>query len=288
MRVIADISTKGGPGKTTLAANLGGLLADAGLRVLLVDLDIQPTLSTYYAYQYDAPGGVYELMATDLVDVDQIVSKTVIDRLDIIRSNDPRDRLSPLLLTSAVGRFRLRGLMERFADSYDVTIIDTQGARSILLENAILASDLVISPTAPELLSAREFVRGTLGMMSELRELGRYARFDVPPVAVVFNKMADRLRDSREIAASMREMFNEEGGDSNVRVLNPVLRMLVAFRTAAQQGVPVHRIDQTSNRKTPSCSDQMKAVAIEIFPEWSEAINAVGTSANTEVHRGLH
>jgi len=48
MQVVSVISTKGGVGKTTVTANLGGLLADAGLRVLLLDLDVQPTLSSYY------------------------------------------------------------------------------------------------------------------------------------------------------------------------------------------------------------------------------------------------
>ena len=48
MQVISIISTKGGVGKTTTAANLGGLVADAGLRVLLLDLDVQPTLSSYF------------------------------------------------------------------------------------------------------------------------------------------------------------------------------------------------------------------------------------------------
>ncbi|CAM5215053.1 hypothetical protein CDEF62S_03014 [Castellaniella defragrans] len=48
MQVVSIISTKGGVGKTTTAANLGGLAADAGLRVLLLDLDVQPTLSSYY------------------------------------------------------------------------------------------------------------------------------------------------------------------------------------------------------------------------------------------------
>ncbi|OZN80564.1 hypothetical protein CGQ13_36770, partial [Pseudomonas aeruginosa] len=37
-RSVSIISTKGGVGKTTTAANLGGLAADAGLRVLLLDL----------------------------------------------------------------------------------------------------------------------------------------------------------------------------------------------------------------------------------------------------------
>lgn len=41
-------STKGGVGKTTLTANLGALMADMGLRVLLIDVDVQPSLSRYF------------------------------------------------------------------------------------------------------------------------------------------------------------------------------------------------------------------------------------------------
>ena len=63
MQVVSIISTKGGVGKTTTAANLGGLAADAGLRVLLLDLDVQPTLSSYYELAHRAPGGIYELLA---------------------------------------------------------------------------------------------------------------------------------------------------------------------------------------------------------------------------------
>jgi cellulose biosynthesis protein BcsQ len=59
MQVISIISTKGGVGKTAVAANLGGFIADAGLRVLLLDLDAQPTLSSYYELTQRASGGIY-------------------------------------------------------------------------------------------------------------------------------------------------------------------------------------------------------------------------------------
>jgi chromosome partitioning related protein ParA len=55
MQVVSIISTKGGVGKTTTAANLGGFAADAGLRVLLLDLDVQPTLSSYFTLDERAP-----------------------------------------------------------------------------------------------------------------------------------------------------------------------------------------------------------------------------------------
>lgn len=35
MRILATVCSKGGVGKTTATANLGGMLADAGYRVLL-------------------------------------------------------------------------------------------------------------------------------------------------------------------------------------------------------------------------------------------------------------
>ena len=48
MITLTIVATKGGVGKTTIAANLGGLLADLGYRVLLIDADIQPALSRHY------------------------------------------------------------------------------------------------------------------------------------------------------------------------------------------------------------------------------------------------
>ena len=41
MYTIGIVSTKGGVGKTTLAANLGAILADFGWRVLLINTDPQ-------------------------------------------------------------------------------------------------------------------------------------------------------------------------------------------------------------------------------------------------------
>ena len=98
MRVVSVVSTKGGMGKTTVAANLGGLLVDAGLRVLLLDLDSQPTLSSYYALSHEAIAGAYECIALNLTDPARIISRTLIPGLDLIISNDNQGRLSTLLL----------------------------------------------------------------------------------------------------------------------------------------------------------------------------------------------
>src|SRR3989344_3320429 len=154
MQVISIISTKGGVGKTTTAANLGGLAADAGLRVLLLDLDVQPTLSSYYELSHRAPGGIYELLAFNERDLRQLVSRTIITGLDLVLSNDHRGELNTLLLHAPDGR--LRHLLPVLAPLYDLVLIDTQGARSVTLEMAVLASGLALSPVTPEILAARE------------------------------------------------------------------------------------------------------------------------------------
>ena len=97
MQVVSIISTKGGVGKTTVAANLGAFIADAGLRVLLLDLDMQPTLSSYYELKHRAPGGIYELLAFNERDLANLVSRTVIDNLDLVLSNDEHRQLNRTL-----------------------------------------------------------------------------------------------------------------------------------------------------------------------------------------------
>ena len=60
--IVTIISTKGGVTKSTNVANIGTFYADCGLRTLMIDTDVQPTLSTYYTLDYIAPQGLFELL----------------------------------------------------------------------------------------------------------------------------------------------------------------------------------------------------------------------------------
>ena len=144
MQVNSIVSSKGGVGKTTTSANLGGIAANAGLKTLLIDLDGQPTLSSYYPLDYQAPGGTFELLVHSIVEPEQIISRTNIPGLDIILSNDPHNQLETLLLHAPDGRMRLRSLLKRLP-SYDLVIIDTKGTSAVTVEMALGASDLALS-----------------------------------------------------------------------------------------------------------------------------------------------
>jgi chromosome partitioning related protein ParA len=225
MRVVSVVCTKGGVGKTTVTANLGGLLADAGFRVLLLDLDSQPTLSSYYSLRHTAGAGAFELLALNLTDLAQIISSTAICGLDLILSNDDQGQLSALLLHAPDGRLRLRYLLDVLRPSYDLLLIDTQGARSVLLEMAILASDLALSPITPEMLAARELHRGTLKLLNELEPF-RHLGIAPPPLRLLLNQVSDIKSDTRMIIRSLRETFI---GTSAIQVLQTVIPDRVAY-----------------------------------------------------------
>lgn len=277
MRVVSVISTKGGVGKTTVTANLGGLLADASLRVLLLDLDSQPTLSSYYPLEHVSPAGAYELIALNLTDPPQIVSHTRLDNLDLILSNDHRGQLNTLLLHAPDGRLRLRHLLDDFRDQYDLLLIDTQGARSVLLEMAILASDLVLSPINPEMLAARELSRGTLKLLGDLEPF-RHLGIAIPPLRLLLNQVDLVRLDTRMIVRGLRDSFPAA---SSIAVLDTVIPNRVAYVNAASLGLPVHRIETSrpSSRRSPSALQTLQALAIELFPEWQADISRVGPSA---------
>jgi len=63
MRVWAVANQKGGVGKTTSSIALAGLLAEAGKRVVVVDLDPHGSMTSYFGYDPDRlEHSVYDLV----------------------------------------------------------------------------------------------------------------------------------------------------------------------------------------------------------------------------------
>ncbi|MCW5706906.1 ParA family protein [Shinella sp.] len=273
MQAISIISTKGGVGKTTVTANLGGLFADAGLRVLLLDLDMQPTLSSYFAIAERAEYGTYELLAFNERDVTRLASHTAIDRLDVILSNDQHRQLATLLLNAPDGRLRLRNLLPAFEPHYDLVLVDTQGARSVLLEMAVLASDIAVSPVTPEILAARELRRGTVRLLEDVAPF-RHLGIQPPPLKLLLNRVPAVSANARLIQQSLRLIFRD---DSNVEILHTEIPAIEAFPRAASHDLPAHRVEyrRPTGRLAPSALEIMRDLAAELCPQWREQIGMV-------------
>jgi len=267
------VATKGGVGKTTIAANLGGLLADIGYRVLLVDADVQPSLSRYFEVAHEAEHGLTK-MVMDGVLTAECVSTIELppgsfpgdqDRLNkqggalhIVRSDTRDGKLQDWLSNRLDRLVRIRMAIKQtpLASHYDVAIIDTQGAVGHLQDAAVNASDLLITPASPDIISAREFVDGTLTLLDR-HESSANMGFTVPAMRAVINR-AEKTVDSRSMSSLIREQFLTLRG--RVTVLNTVVTSAVAYKKAATSQVPVHWIDPVK------AGDTMHALLWELLP----------------------
>ncbi len=257
-------STKGGVGKTTLTANLGALLADMGLRVLLIDADVQPSLSKYFPLSTPKPSaGLTEVIVRGEV-TESSITATMYQNLDIVLSDDPEGNLPHWLLNRIDRGFRLRFALQSpvVTDAYDCVLIDTQGAIGPLQDAAVLAADILISPITPEMLSAREFKDGTMELLDRLEPGSALGATLGPMKAVIYRQ--DRTTDARIIASGIRDDFIKFKG--RVSVLDTVVPHAKAYKEAATLRIPVHRHERKRDGVTPSASTVMHQLAWELIP----------------------
>lgn len=162
MKTLAIANHKGGAGKTTTAYYIGILLAEAGLKTLLVDLDPQANLSGRfddgsgpYAFAYgtdytiaDALGGAVEPKVS-LREV--IVPVSTKAPLSLAPSELQLANTAVGLLNDAVrGRTALRRAMASVKGQFDICVIDCPPEAGIMLVNALFAADGILCPAEPE------------------------------------------------------------------------------------------------------------------------------------------
>jgi chromosome partitioning protein len=145
-RVLAVVNQKGGVGKTTTSVNLAAALAQAGRRVLLVDLDPQGNATmgsgidkrTVARTVYHVLLGLSELSA----------ARVRLERggFDLLPAN--RDLAgAEIELVALDGReTRLKRALESVAHEYDFALIDCPPSLSLLTVNALTAAQRVLIP----------------------------------------------------------------------------------------------------------------------------------------------
>ncbi|WP_175684605.1 ParA family protein [Burkholderia anthina] len=261
--VISFVSTKGGVGKTTVAANLGGLLAAFGLKVLAIDADVQPSLSKFFPVHYRSSQGLTAVVTSGGNPSADCISRTIFSNLDLVYSDTPDAALQAWLNRREDRLMILRRAMRSpVIEPYDVVLIDTQGAVGELQKSAAMAADVMVSPVKPDALSAGEFATGTLAMLDELNRLADFGESFRSGDLLTLINAHERTTNARTLAAVLRERFT---GYPKVRVLGTVVPSAAAYAAAATVRVPVHDFDRR-RKFDNSAWNVMHRLAWELFP----------------------
>lgn len=152
MKIVAFGTLKGGTGKTTVAFNVGGVLAEEH-KVLFIDIDPQSNLSDNVGVDTTIQDGLtirdvfHDPVRTKAEDVITKNPMWQLENLDIISSHI-RLTATELQLVATAGRERiLQKWFERnraVLEQYDYILIDTNPSMGIVNQNAFMAADKII------------------------------------------------------------------------------------------------------------------------------------------------
>ena len=210
MRVWAVANQKGGVGKTTTSIALACLLADAGKRVVVVDLDPHGSMTSYFGQDPDA----LEHSAYDLFLHQGTVPQGLPQRL-LLPTSHERIKLLPAstaLATlerqspgqSGLGLVIAKSLAQLWGE-FDHAVIDSPPLLGILMVNALAASQQLVIPVQTEFLA----VKGLERMVSTLAMINR-SRKQALPYLIVPTLFDRRTQASMSTLRALRNSYPEQ------------------------------------------------------------------------------
>lgn len=163
-RIIAITNNKGGCGKTTTAVNMGAALRLRGYDVLLIDYDGQANLTTTLGVEARQGATVYDAVKrpnTAYIQPARVLSPNtsgggvldVLPACEDLAAVDVEQAQEPDRVT------RLTAVVNRYADKYDVILIDTPPALGLQTISALYAADETIITVQPQYLAVGGLVR---------------------------------------------------------------------------------------------------------------------------------
>jgi len=150
-RVIAVVNGKGGVGKTSLVANLGGMYAAGDTRVLVIDLDPQGNLGNDLGYLGSRAGDDGEGLVSAVSNGHPMVPlRDVRSGLDVVPGGPQLEELAQALREGVFpdgGVQDFAASLAPIAEDYDLVLIDCPPGIDALQKAALAAARWVLIPT---------------------------------------------------------------------------------------------------------------------------------------------
>jgi len=238
---------KGGVLKTSLAANLCGLAALSGWRVLAVDLDPQGNLASDFGVLERSDGGAGLLRAVaEQAPLEPL--RDVRPGLDLVAGGpataELTGHLSRAALTGQVVHGRLERALAPIAGGYNLVVFDSPPGEALIHTLALTAAHYVLIPTQPDVAS----INGLGAVFGRLLDVRDSTNPAVEILGVVVGPVGTQstaiVRDTK---AKLAGVLGE-----TIPVFDPTIRLAQAAAVhCRERGLLAHEYEQAAGSAAP-------------------------------------
>jgi chromosome partitioning protein len=233
-RTLAVANQKGGVAKTTTVASLGSALAEAGRKVLLVDLDPQSCLTFSLGVDPDA----VELSVHDVllgrVGPAMAIQPTE-DGIDLLPATIDLAGTEVALLSRPGREYVLRSALAEVESAYEVVILDCSPSLGVLTLNALTAADEVLIPLQCEMLSHR----GVGQLLDTIEDVRRILNPGLRVAGVLPTMYDGRTNHARTVLETISDTYDLD-------VIEPPIPKSIRFAEAPAAGRSILKTSRTN------------------------------------------
>lgn len=221
------VNQKGGVGKTTTAVNLGAYLAEAGMRVLLVDLDPQ-TNATACLGVSGVETGTYEVLLGRASAKESILHNSQL-RLSLLPSSPALAGARVELIELPNREHRIRRALEQIDGHYDYVLIDCPPSLGLLTVNGLVAArNGIIIPMQCEYLA----LEGLTQLMNTLDHARALLNPGLSIRGLIMTMYDGRTNLSKDVVEEVRRHFPE-------KIFETIIPRTVRLAEAPSHGIPI-------------------------------------------------
>ena len=204
--ILSVANQKGGVAKTTTVFTLANILADFGKSVLMIDLDPQASLTICSGInKRKLNKSIYHVMC-ESDNIQDVIMTNICEKSNLhIIPSSIRLANADIKLVLEFGRENiLKKILTQIKNQYDFIIIDTSPALSLLVTNALIASDNIIIPVCADNLS----YEGLTDLYETIEKIKTNLNPKLNILGVIITQYDKRTLHSREAKAFLEENYN--------------------------------------------------------------------------------
>jgi chromosome partitioning protein len=234
-RVIAVANQKGGVGKTTTSVNLSACLAEAGKRVLLIDIDPQGNATSGLGVdRRSVKASVYDLLLEDMSPLDAMVP-TAVDGLYVVPATMDLAGAEIELVPRISRENRLKRALDPVKGQFDFILMDCPPSLGLLTINALTAADSILIPIQCEYYA----LEGLSQLMDTFKLVREALNTSLEVEGVVLTMFDGRTNLSIQVVEDVKRFFRG-------KVYRTIITRNVRLSEAPSHGLPITAYDPKS------------------------------------------